>query len=97
MESNVDCSVLGAFSAHDPSNALDARLTYKRTCHSWLRPTLEDVERFQNGSVHEFYGLKTLKPLKNVNTSDVEKITDLDEQNLDVEGNNKQSTTPDKE
>ena len=35
---------------------------------------------------------------KNVNTSDVEKITDLDEQNLDVEGNdNKQSTTLDKE
>ena len=35
---------------------------------------------------------------KNVNTSDVEKITDLDRQNLDVEGNkNKQSTTLDKE
>ena len=35
---------------------------------------------------------------KIVNTSDVEKITDLDEQNLDVEGNdNKQSTTLDKE
>ena len=33
-----------------------------------------------------------------MNTSDVEKITDLDEQNLDVEGNdNKQSTTLDKE
>ena len=43
------------------------------------RPTLEDVERFQNGSVHEFYSLKALKPLKNVNTLDVEKITGLDE------------------
>ena len=33
-----------------------------------------------------------------MNTSDVEKITDLDEQNLDVEtNNNKQSTTLDKE
>ena len=33
-----------------------------------------------------------------MNTSDVEKLTDLDKQNLDVEGNNnKQSTTLDKE
>ena len=33
-----------------------------------------------------------------MNTSDVEKMTDLDEQNLDFEGNNnKQSTTLDKE
>ena len=49
-------------------------------------------------SVYEFYILKALKTLKNVNTSDMEKITDLDEQNLDVEGNdNKQSTTLDKE
>ena len=33
-----------------------------------------------------------------MNTSDVEKITDLDEQNLDVDrNNNKQSTTLDKE
>ena len=48
--------------------------------------------------LHEFYSLEALKTLKNVNTSDVEKITDLDEQNLDVEGNdNKQSTTLDKE
>ena len=62
------------------------------------RPTLKDVERFRNGSIHEFYSLKALKTLKNVNTSDVEKITDLDEQNLDVEtDNNKQSTTLDKE
>ena len=62
------------------------------------RPTLKDVERFRNGLLHEFYSLETLKTLKNLNTSDVEKITDLDEQNLDVEGNdNKQSTTLDKE
>ena len=52
------------------------------------RPTLKDVERFRNGLVHEFYSLKALKTLKDVNTSDVEKITDLDEQNLDVEANN---------
>ena len=62
------------------------------------RPTLKDVERFRNGLLHEFYSLEALKTLKNLNTSDVEKITDLDEQNLDVEGNdNKQSTTLDKE
>ena len=61
------------------------------------RSTLKDVERFQNESVYEFNSLKALKTLKNMNTSDVEKITDLDEQNLDVEGNNKQSTTLDKE
>ena len=55
------------------------------------RPTLKDVER--NGLVHEFYSLKALKTLKDVNTSDVEKIM-----NLDVEANNiKQSTTLDKE
>ena len=62
------------------------------------RPTLKYVERFRNGSLHEFYSLEALKTLKNVNTSDVEKITDLDEQNLDVDrNNNKQSTTLDKE
>ena len=62
------------------------------------RPTLKDVERFRNGLLHEFYSLDALKTLKNVNTSDVEKITDLDEQNLDVDrNNNKQSTTFDKE
>ena len=62
------------------------------------RPTLKDVERFRNRLVHEFYNLETLKTLKNVNTSDIEKITDLDEQNLDVErNNNKQNTTLDKE
>ena len=62
------------------------------------RPTLKDVERFRNGLLHEFYSLEALKTLKNVNTSDVEKITDLDEQNLDVDrNNNKQSTTLDKE
>ena len=62
------------------------------------RPTLKDVERFRNGLLHEFYSLEALKTLKNLNTSDVEKITDLDEQNLDVDRNkNKQSTTLDKE
>ena len=59
------------------------------------RPTLKDVERFRNRLLHEFYNLETLKTLKNVNTSDIEKITDLDEQNLDVERNN--NTTLDKE
>ena len=62
------------------------------------RPTLKDVERFRNGLLHEFFSLEALKTLKNLNTSDVEKITDLDEQNLDVDRNkNKQSTTLDKE
>ena len=62
------------------------------------RPTLKDVERFRNGLLHEFCSLEALKTLKNLNTSDVEKITDLDEQNLNVEGNNnKQSTTLDVE
>ena len=62
------------------------------------RPTLKDVERFRNGLLLEFYSLEALKTLKNLNTSDVEKITDLDEQNLDVDrNNNKQSTTLDKE
>ena len=62
------------------------------------RQTLRDVERFRNRLVYEFYNLEALKTLKNVNTSDIEKITDLDEQNLDVDrNNNKQSTTLDKE
>ena len=62
------------------------------------RPTLKGVERFRNRLVHEFYNLETLKTLKNVNTSDIEKITHLDEQNLDVErNNNKQNTTLNKE
>ena len=62
------------------------------------RPTLKDVERFRNGLLHEFCSLEALKTLKNLNTSDIEKITDLDEQNLDVDrNNNKQSTTLDKE
>ena len=57
------------------------------------RPTLKDVERFRNGSVHEFYSPNAFKTLKNENTSEVEKITDLDEQNLNVEANKyKQST-----
>ena len=57
------------------------------------RLTLKDVERFRNGSVHEFYSLNAFKTLKNENTSEVEKITDLDEQNLNVEANKyKQST-----
>ena len=63
------------------------------------RLTLKDVERFRNESVHEFYCSKALKTLIDVNTSHIEKFTDLDEQNLDVEANNnnKQSTTLDKE
>ena len=33
-------------------------------------PTLKDVERFLNGSLHEFYRLKALITLKQVNTSE---------------------------
>ena len=36
------------------------------------RPTLKDVERFRNGSFHEFCRLKALITLKEVNTSDAE-------------------------
>ena len=39
------------------------------------RPTLKDVERFRNGSFHEFCRLKALITLKEVNTSDVETVS----------------------
>ena len=55
------------------------------------RPTLKDVERFRNGSFHEFCRLKALITLKEVNTSDVEKRRNLHEQNFgDGIKNNKQ-------
>ena len=49
------------------------------------RPTPKDVERFRNGSFHEFCRLKVLITLKEVNTSDVEKRKNLHEQNFDDE------------
>ena len=53
------------------------------------RPTLKDVERFRNGSVHEF---STLNALKAVN-SDVEKLCNtIQKQNFDSKTNNKQRT-----
>ena len=53
------------------------------------RPTLKDVERFRNGSFHEFCRLKALITLKEVNTSDAKKSKN--EQNFDDEiKNNKQ-------
>ena len=52
-------------------------------------PTLKDVERFRNGSFHEFCRLKALITLKEVNTSDAKKRKN--EQNFDDEiKNNKQ-------
>ena len=56
------------------------------------RPTLKDVERFRNGSFHEFCRLKALiTSLKEVNTSDVETRKNVHEQNFDDEvKNNKQ-------
>ena len=55
------------------------------------RPTLKDVERFRNGSFHEFCRLKALITLKEVNTSDVETRKNVYEQNFDDEvKNNKQ-------
>ena len=47
------------------------------------RPPLKDVERFRNGSFHEFCRLKALTTLKEVNTSHVEKRKNLHEQNFD--------------
>ena len=87
------------FVKKSPEGIIPYTLVSHKNAHTIRgRLTLKAVERFRNGSVHEFYILKALKTLKNVNTSDVEKITDLDEQNLDVEtDNNKQSTTLDKE
>ena len=55
------------------------------------RPILKDVERFRNGSFHEFCRLKALITLKEVNTSDVETGKNIYEQNFDDEvKNNKQ-------
>ena len=54
------------------------------------RPTLKDVERFRNGSFHEFCRLKALITLKEVNTSDVETRKNVHEQNFDDEVKNKQ-------
>ena len=55
------------------------------------RPTLKDVERFRNGSFHEFCRLKALIALKEVNTSDVETRENVHGQNFDDEvKNNKQ-------
>ena len=55
------------------------------------RPTLKGVERFRNGSFHEFCRLKALITLKEVNTSDVETRKNVHEQNFDDEvKNNKQ-------
>ena len=47
------------------------------------RPLLKDVERFRNGSFHQFCRLKALITLKEVNISDVEKRKNLHEQNFD--------------
>ena len=87
------------FVKKSPEGIIPYTLVSHKNAHTIRgRLTLKVVERFRNGSVHKFYILKALKTLKNVNTSDVEKITDLDEQNLDVDrNNNKQSTTLDKE
>ena len=64
-------------------------LTNPHTSHG--RPTLKDVERFRNGSFHEFCRLKALITLKEVNTSDVETRKNVHEQNFDDEvKNNKQ-------
>ena len=52
------------------------------------RPTLKDVERFRNGSFHEFCRLKALITLKEVNTSDVETRKSVHEQNFDDEVKN---------
>ena len=54
------------------------------------RPTLKDVERFRNGSFHEFCRLKALITFKEVNTSDVETRENVHEQNFDDEVKNKQ-------
>ena len=49
------------------------------------RPTLKDVERFRNGSFHEFCRLKALITLKEVNTSDVQTRKNVHEQTFDDE------------
>ena len=52
------------------------------------RPTLKDVERFRNGSFHEFCRLKALIILKEGNTSNVEMRKNVHEQNFDDEVKN---------
>ena len=47
----------------------------------------KDIELFQHGSVHEFYRLKALITLEQVNTSVVGKNKNLTEQAFDGEGN----------
>ena len=49
---------------------------------------LKDVERFRNGSFHEFCRLKALITLKEVNTSYVETRKNVHEQNFDDEVKN---------
>ena len=64
-------------------------LTNPHTIRS--RPTLKDVERFRNGSFHEFCCLKALITLKELNTTDMETRKNVHEQNFDDEvKNNKQ-------
>ena len=50
-------------------------------------PILKDVERFRNGSFHEFCRLKALITLKEVNTSDAKKRKN--EQNFEIKNNKK--------
>ena len=47
----------------------------------------KDIELFQHGSVHEFYRLKALITLEQVNTSVVGKNKNLTEQAVDGEAN----------
>ena len=49
--------------------------------------TAKDVELFRNELLHEFYRLKALITLEQVNTSVVKKQKNLNEQNFDGEAN----------
>jgi len=61
--------------------------------------THKNVQHFQNGTVHEFYGLKAGQMCKVCASSheypDGEKIKNLREQNLKGEANNKQLDSED--
>jgi len=61
--------------------------------------TYKNVQRFRNGLVHKFYGLKASQMCKVRASSheypDVEKIRNLHEQNLKGEANNKQLDSED--
>ena len=63
--------------------------------------TYKSVQRFRNGPVHEFYGLKASQMCKVLASShkypglDIEKIKNLREQNLKGEVNNKQLDSED--